>query len=209
MIIALIGPSGSGKSVIAKELASNHNCKNVVSYTTRLPRLGEIPDEDYHFVSQMKFEKMKRDNEFVEYEEYTNNRFYGTSRDSVKEAANSNDIYIMVLTPNGYRKIQKEVKDGIKLCYINAPLGVRVKRYIDRCDDTKFNFDDMNEINSRVNRDYGMFLGIEKEADFIITNKEYSKDKTEQLNNIKKITNDFYELFSQTLGFDNMEKEIL
>jgi phage anti-repressor protein len=49
-----------------------------------------------------------------------------------------------------------------------------VKRYIDRCGVDKFNFDDKNEVAARVERDYGMFLGIEREVDMVIENNEGS-----------------------------------
>ena len=47
-----------------------------------------------------------------------------------------------------------------------------MKRYIDRCGVDKFNFDDKNEIASRVERDYGMFLGVNKDVNFIVHNNE-------------------------------------
>ena len=55
---------------------------------------------------------------------------------------------------------------------VKANLGTRVKRYIDRCGVNKFNFDDKNEIAARVERDYGMFLGLEKEVDLVVNNDE-------------------------------------
>ena len=36
----------------------------------------------------------------------------------------------------------------------------------------KFNFDDAGEIFARINRDFAMFLGLEKEVDFVIHNDE-------------------------------------
>jgi hypothetical protein len=47
-----------------------------------------------------------------------------------------------------------------------------MKRYIDRCDVNKFNFDDKNEIASRVERDFAMFLGIDKEVNMVVHNNE-------------------------------------
>ena len=36
----------------------------------------------------------------------------------------------------------------------------------------KFNYDDKNEIAARVERDYSMFLGLEREVDMVIDNSE-------------------------------------
>ena len=55
---------------------------------------------------------------------------------------------------------------------VEANLGTRVKRYINRCGVDKFDFDDKNEITARVERDYGMFLGLEKEVDLVVHNNE-------------------------------------
>ena len=51
-----------------------------------------------------------------------------------------------------------------------APLGTRVKRYIDRLGVYNFSFSDMDELYARVNRDFGMFKGIEDEVDIVFAN---------------------------------------
>lgn len=171
MLIAFVGASGSGKSVIAKELVRNHNYKEIVSYTTRSMRPGEKDHKDYHFISYPDFLQKIEEDFFVEYDEYSQNRLYGTSVDSIKDAADSQERYAIVVTPNGLRKIEGAVgRENVFSIYLEAPLGVRVKRYIDRCGEEEFNFDDMNEINARVNRDFGMFLGMDKHADMVMHN---------------------------------------
>ena len=55
---------------------------------------------------------------------------------------------------------------------VEANLGTRVKRYIDRCGVDKFNFDDKNEIAARVERDFAMTLGLNKEVDLVVSNDE-------------------------------------
>lgn len=170
MLIVIVGESGSGKSTIAKTLAERHNVPEIVTYTTRNKRIGEKNGIDYHFVTNDIFQTMIDNNQFIEYEEYSQGRFYGTTKESIIEAAN-NGVSCIVVTPGGMRNIEKIV-DNNKLLkvYLNVPLGERVQRYIKRCGVNKFNFDDMNEINARVNRDFGMFLGIEKEVDTVIDN---------------------------------------
>jgi hypothetical protein len=62
--------------------------------------------------------------------------------------------------------------NNIFIIYVTANLGTRIKRYIDRCGVDKFNFDDKNEICSRVERDFGMFLGIQDQVDLTVENNE-------------------------------------
>lgn len=168
MIIVLIGASGSGKSSIEKVLADKYGYGKVISYTTRPSREGEVNGVDYNFVDNTTFKDMMRNNLFAEHDEYSQNRLYGTLR---SDYADGNKV--VVLTPNGFRKIKQNCKtDNIYTVLVDASLGTRVKRYIDRCGVNKFNFDDKNEIASRVERDFGMFLGIEKEVDLVINNDE-------------------------------------
>lgn len=168
MIVVLIGASGSGKSSIEKVLADKYGYGKVISYTTRPMRDGEVNGIDYNFIDNTTFSEMIRVNLFAEYDEYSQNRLYGTLK---SDYADGNKV--VVLTPNGFRKIKQNCKtDNICTVLINASLGTRVKRYIDRCGVNKFNFDDAGEIFERINRDFGMFLGIDREVDFIINNDE-------------------------------------
>lgn len=150
------------------ELAMHYGYKKIISYTTRKPREGEENGKDYWFVANDVFQETLDRELFAEYEEYSQNRFYG----SLKSDYIGNDI-VAVLTPNGLRQLKKSMPNvNVFVVYVKANLGTRVKRYIDRCGVDKFNFDDKNEIAARVERDFGVFLGIENEADLIVENNE-------------------------------------
>jgi guanylate kinase len=167
MIIALIGASGSGKSTIEKKL-NEEGYEKIISYTTRKRRTNEVSGKDYYFIENDKFNKMLNDGFFAEYDEYSQDRLYGT----VKYDYIDNTNKVVVLTPNGMRQLKKCQVENIFTVLVNANLGTRVKRYIDRCGVDKFNFDDKNEIAARVERDYGMFLGLENEVDLVVDNSE-------------------------------------
>ena len=168
MIIVLLGASGSGKSTIEHELATHHGFEKIVSYTTRKPRENEENGKDYYFVDNDTFKEILNRDLFAEYDEYSQNRLYGTLK---SDYADGNKV--VVLTPNGLRQLKKNCpNDNIFTILVEANLGTRVKRYIDRCGVQKFNFDDKNEIAARVERDYGMFLGLDKEVDLVVHNDE-------------------------------------
>lgn len=192
MLIIICGPSGAGKTELSKALAVYEDIKEVVSYTTRPPRIGEQNGVDYHFVSNEIFNNMIQSNEFCEYEEYSQSRFYGTAKNDIVSAAKSKNIYTTVVTPNGMRAIEDTLRDfnipksNYISVMVNASLGVRVKRYIDRIGSGNFNFDDMNEINARVNRDFGMFLNMEKHCDLVLDNSaDYRYDTRVTVNTMK------------------------
>ena len=171
MIIVLLGASGSGKSTIENILSESFGYEKIVSYTTRNQRMGEVNGKDYYFINNDSFKDALRKGLFAEHDEYSQERFYGTLKSDYKKGNK-----VVVLTPNGLRQIKKNCHhEDIYSVYVDANLGTRVKRYIDRCGVDKFNFDDKNEIAARVERDFAMFLGIEKEVDFVIANNEGDK----------------------------------
>lgn len=173
MLVAICGPSGAGKSALEIEL-KRHGAKSIVNFTTRERRPGECNTVDYNFVSVPEFELMLKEKRFCVYEKYSGDRYYGTLKQDVRNAAQSDDLYATVVTPNGIRALEQTVSDRNNLLtvMVNASLGVRVKRYIDRKGDIDFNFDDMNEINARVNRDFGMFLNMEDQVDMVLDNSK-------------------------------------
>ena len=54
-MLIIIGPSASGKTECAKILEKKYNLKKVITHTTRLPRINEINNIDYHFVNKETF----------------------------------------------------------------------------------------------------------------------------------------------------------
>lgn len=173
MIIAICGPSGAGKSMLESEL-KRMGVKSVVNCTTREKRPGEIEGVDYYFKSVEQYKDMLENDKFCVSEKYSGDRYYGTLKEDIVNVSKSDDLYTIVVTPNGMRAIDSIVEDKSKLLkvMVMASLGVRVKRYIDRLGDINFNFDDMNEINARVNRDFGMFLNMEDYCDMVLDNSK-------------------------------------
>ena len=168
MIIALLGASSSGKSTIENELAMHYGYKKIVSYTTRSPRNGEENGKDYYFIDNDTFEEVLKRDLFAEHDEYSQNRLYGTLKSDYVDGDK-----VVVLTPNGLRQLKKNCpNENIFTVLVEASLGTRIKRYIDRCGIEKFDFDDAGEIFERINRDFGMFLGLEKEVDIVVHNDE-------------------------------------
>ena len=185
MIICLLGASGSGKSTIENELATHHKYSKIVSYTTRQPRDGEVNGKDYFFTNNETFISMLNERLFAEYDEYSQNRLYGTLKSDYVDGNK-----VVVLTPNGLRQLKESCgTDNIFSVLVNANLGTRVKRYIDRCGVNKFNYDDKNEIAARVERDFSMFLGLEREVNLVVNNNEGTniKDIVKEIIDVKEM----------------------
>jgi len=87
VMIILSSPSGAGKTTLVSLLSKLENFEISISHTTRKPRPNEIPNKDYFFVSEEKFQRLINDEEFLEYAKVFNN-FYGTTRTPVIDKLN-------------------------------------------------------------------------------------------------------------------------
>ena len=83
-MIILSSPSGAGKTTLVKLLSNNKNFNISISHTTRKPRANEIEDKDYFFVDNEKFQKLIKNEEFLEYAKVFKH-LYGTTRTPVIE----------------------------------------------------------------------------------------------------------------------------
>src|SRR5580704_7183193 len=81
-ILLLVGPTGSGKSVLQEELLESGDYHLIVSHTTRAPRLNhgvmERDGQEYHFIDTERAEMMLDQQAFVEAKVFSDN-LYGTS----------------------------------------------------------------------------------------------------------------------------------
>ena len=82
VMIVLSSPSGAGKTTLVKMLSELDNYEVSVSHTTRQPRPTEISNKDYFFIDSNEFERLIKNQEFLEYAKVFNN-FYGTTRTPV------------------------------------------------------------------------------------------------------------------------------
>ena len=84
IMVILSSPSGAGKTTLVKLLSRKKKFNISVSHTTRKSRSSEIPNQDYFFVDNKKFEQLIRNEEFLEYAKVFNH-LYGTTRTPVIE----------------------------------------------------------------------------------------------------------------------------
>lgn len=112
MLVILVGKTCSGKSTIAKKLYKNYGIKQIVTYTTRPPRKGEIQDISYHFISEEDFQTKIQNDFFAEYKTYdtANGKwFYGTAKEDV---LGTSEDHILILTPAGFKDVKKMLPNG-------------------------------------------------------------------------------------------------
>jgi len=68
-LIIISGPSGSGKTTVVAQMlaAAALPLRRAVTATTRPPRVGEVPERDYHFWTREQFEREIANGGLLEY----------------------------------------------------------------------------------------------------------------------------------------------
>jgi len=81
-MIILSSPSGAGKTTLVNLLSELNNFEISISHTTRQPRANEVTNKDYYFVDESEFQRLIKNQEFLEYAKVFDN-FYGSTRTPV------------------------------------------------------------------------------------------------------------------------------
>ena len=120
LLIVISGPSGVGKdTVIRRLLELDSNLKYSVSGTTRKPRPGEKPGENYTFLTRDEFEDLAARGAFLEHATYDGN-LYGTFRDRVETMRDEGRDMVLKIDVQGAEQVRKLMPDAI-LIFVVAP----------------------------------------------------------------------------------------
>ena len=119
--LALSSPSGAGKTTITKKLSQKYpNIKVSISHTTRKPRSNEIPNKDYYFINEQEFQRLIRNQEFLEYAKVFNN-FYGTTRTQVINYLNNGKNVLFDIDWQGADQIKNKKLDYKLITFFILP----------------------------------------------------------------------------------------
>ena len=110
VMIILSSPSGAGKTTLVNLLSKKENYAVSVSHTTRNPRPGEINKKDYYFVNDNEFERLIRNEEFLEYAKVFKN-LYGTTRTPVIDNLNKGKNVLFDIDWQGADQIKNKNLD--------------------------------------------------------------------------------------------------
>ena len=136
-LIVISAPSGSGKgSIINGLLEKNKNIWLSVSTTSRKIRTNDIPGETYNFVTKEEFEKLIKEDYFLEYTNYAGN-YYGTPKENIKEKLAQGIDVILEIEIEGASNIKKLVPEAIFIFILPPSLKTLVKRLQKRGTDSK------------------------------------------------------------------------
>ena len=120
VMIVLSSPSGAGKTTLVKMLSKIDNYEISVSHTTRQPRASELANRDYYFVDENEFERLIKNEEFLEYAKVFNN-FYGTTRTPVIDRLNKGKNVLFDIDWQGADQIRNKKLDYKLITFFILP----------------------------------------------------------------------------------------
>lgn len=106
-LFVISAPSGAGKtSLVGALMDINPQLDLSVSYTTRMPRSGEVDGREYHFVSREIFLAMAVRGEFLESAEVYGN-LYGTSQSWINQEITKGRDILLELDWQGAAQVRR------------------------------------------------------------------------------------------------------
>ncbi len=138
LMLVISSPSGAGKSTIARNLLEkDRNISLSVSVTTRPRRHSEIEDIHYHFITKRDFERMRDNEELLEWAEVHGN-FYGTPRQPVEDAMAAGRDMLFDIDWQGAEQLQDKMKADVVSIFILPPTMTELQsRLHRRAEDTE------------------------------------------------------------------------
>lgn len=115
MLLVVSGPSGVGKgTLLARLMQDDPTFGFSVSATTRAPRDYEIPDVHYHFLTDAEFDRLEKEDAFLEHATVHGNR-YGTLRSEVDQRLRQGQNVLLDIDTQGALNVMAQAPDCVSV----------------------------------------------------------------------------------------------
>lgn len=181
-MLIVSAPSGSGKSTIVQWLMKEHPELKLyfsISCTSRAPRGTEQNGVEYFFLTPEEFRQRIENDEFLEYEEVYQDRFYGTLKAQVERQREAGQNVVFDVDVKGGINIKKYYGDEALSLFIQPPSVEELRRrLVGRATDTP------EAIEERLAKaEYEMTFA--PQFDHVIVNDDLDTAKQETLRIVK------------------------
>jgi guanylate kinase len=146
-IIVISGPSGVGKTTLYKRLLKEFPDKLdfSISATTRQKRENEVDGVDYYFISKENFEKLIKEDAFVEWAKVYEN-YYGTLKSEIERISDKNKWCLLDVDVQGGMNVKRVYPESHLIFILPPDMDELKRRIIER------NLDSEKEIAIRLSR---------------------------------------------------------
>lgn len=130
-IALLAGISGAGKDTIKKQLLKLPEFRDIVSHTTRSPRINngraEQDGVDYHFIDKKIAEEMLMSHKFIE-AKFVHGTVYGTSAAELQLAHDQNRVAITDIDVQGVAEYEQLAPESIAIFIVPPDYKIWLER---------------------------------------------------------------------------------
>ena len=133
-MLIVSAPSGSGKSTIVQWLMKEHPELKLyfsISCTSRAPRGTEQNGVEYFFLTPEEFRAKIQNDEFLEYEEVYENRFYGTLKAQVERQLEAGQNVVFDVDVKGGVNIKKFYGERAMSLFVQPPSVDELRRRLE------------------------------------------------------------------------------
>ena len=134
-MLIVSAPSGSGKSTIVQWLMKEHPELSLyfsISCTSRAPRGTEQNGVEYFFLTPEEFKAKIQNDEFLEYEEVYEDRFYGTLKEQVVRQREAGQNIVFDVDVKGGCNIKEHFGDEALSVFIQPPSIEELRRRLEK-----------------------------------------------------------------------------
>ena len=168
ILFVITAPSGAGKTSLCWAVIKQApGLSFSVSHTTRPPRPGEREGIDYHFVNNETFDRMIKEDRFLEWANVYGNR-YGTSREEVERAKREGVDLLIEIDRQGARQIRAKFPEAVGVFVVPPSLETLRQRLVARGTDNPKEIEKRLAIATDELNDYLLF-------DYAIINDDFEK----------------------------------
>ncbi|MGA9423422.1 MAG: guanylate kinase [Rhodanobacteraceae bacterium] len=171
-LFIIAAPSGAGKTSLVKALLEREPGISLsVSYTSRLPRPGEIDGVHYHFVSREVFERMAAADQFFEYAD-VHGDLKGTAVGAVEPLLVAGRDVLLEIDWQGARQVREKRLDCLAI-FILPPSREELERRL------RARASDSAESIARRLADSRADIDHADEFDFLVVNDDFASAITD------------------------------
>jgi guanylate kinase len=137
LLFIVSAPSGTGKTTLVERLVKiTPNLRMSRSYTSRAARDGERDGVDYNFITRTEFERMARENEFLEWADIYGN-YYGTAAADTEQLLAGGEDVVLVIDVQGARQVRSRGLENIGIFVLPPSAGALEQRLRGRSKDSE------------------------------------------------------------------------